>query len=428
MKKIVVILMFAVIATFSAKAERFWNSQVSISFQTFYDELSPYGDWLYTNDYGYVWRPFFDRPEDFRPYASNGDWAYTDYGWTWVSDYRWGWAPFHYGRWFFDDYLGWMWIPGTEWAPAWVSWGSYNDYWGWAPLGPNINVNINFNWIAPNTWWTFVPCRHFYGNRWRDYIYDRPVQVNYITNITNIYVDDDRRDNGRWFRGPRVNEVERYNRTRVRRMEVVESDSRENSRIDNGRLTVYRPRIEQERNNYRPSDSRFIENARTSARIGQQNPRSIDPGVNRTRNNDQERSNTRETDKYERRSGVNAGNNGRNSGVGTNGQGRREVNDGRNSQEQRQYQGAERRVSTQSENRKEIGVENRGVGRTNDISGRSANSVQQNNQNVEKRSDNNSSKQKKDVNTEKNNKVEAGRRVEKRDDTRSQSDRELRRR
>src|SRR5665213_1919979 len=65
--------------------------------QVFYDELSPYGQWIDYPDYGYVWQPNVDQ--DFRPYDTNGYWVYSDYGWTWVSNYSWGWAPFHYGNW-----------------------------------------------------------------------------------------------------------------------------------------------------------------------------------------------------------------------------------------------------------------------------------------------------------------------------------------
>src|SRR5690606_27333721 len=91
-----------------------------VSFQTFYDELSPYGQWIQDPQYGYVWVP--DVQDDFRPYSTNGRWAMTEYGNTWVSNYAWGWAPFHYGRWTFNNYYGWVWLPGTQWAPAWVSW------------------------------------------------------------------------------------------------------------------------------------------------------------------------------------------------------------------------------------------------------------------------------------------------------------------
>src|SRR5665647_1119392 len=76
------------------------SAQVSVSFQVFYDELSPYGYWVDNPDYGYVWVP--NVAPGFTPYGSNGYWVFTNEGWTWVSNYPWGWAPFHYGRWFYD--------------------------------------------------------------------------------------------------------------------------------------------------------------------------------------------------------------------------------------------------------------------------------------------------------------------------------------
>src|SRR5262249_59564660 len=72
-----------------------------------------------------------------RPY-SDGYWAYTDYGWTWVSYEDFGWATYHYGRWANLDDYGWVWFPGEDldWGPAWVSWRTGGDYIGWAPLAP----------------------------------------------------------------------------------------------------------------------------------------------------------------------------------------------------------------------------------------------------------------------------------------------------
>src|SRR5579864_406878 len=90
-----------------------------VSYQTFYDQLSPYGSWINYPGYGYVWVPNNVDPS-FSPYLTNGHWVYTDMGWAWVSDFDWGWGPFHYGRWLDDPYYGWLWVPGYDWAPAWV--------------------------------------------------------------------------------------------------------------------------------------------------------------------------------------------------------------------------------------------------------------------------------------------------------------------
>ena len=284
MKKITLFLFLSMVIVFSAEAHRYRNSQITISIQTFYDQLSPYGDWIYSPDNGYVWRPYFDTTESFRPYSSNGNWVYTDYGWTWASGYDWGWATFHYGRWDFDNYLGWTWIPGYEWAPAWVSWGSYDNYWGWAPMGPNVYVQSN--WYAPDPWWTFVPQNQFCSNNWNHYIYDRPIHVNRITHITNVYVDGNNHNNhNTWYNGPRVNDVERYSRSKVRRMEVAESQRPERTSVHNNRLNVYRPTVDAKRKDVRPTEFRNVEQARTGRKIEQTNARTNDPGANRTREN-----------------------------------------------------------------------------------------------------------------------------------------------
>jgi hypothetical protein len=108
--------------------------EVEISNDQFYDELAPYGDWVWYKG-GYVFVPG-DVDDRWRPYAV-GRWVYTDdYGWMWVSDEPFGWATYHYGRWGYGDDLGWYWVPGRVWAPAWVSWRRGPDYVVWAPLPP----------------------------------------------------------------------------------------------------------------------------------------------------------------------------------------------------------------------------------------------------------------------------------------------------
>jgi len=278
MKKIIFVLAFMMTTSICVEAHNYYNKHVTISVQTFYDALSPYGEWINTPEYGYTWRPYLDNPEGFRPYSTGGNWVYTDLGWTWVSDYRWGWATFHYGRWYFDDFLGWMWIPGNEWAPAWVTWGSYNDYWAWAPMGPNNQVNVNINWFAPHFWWTFVPCRHFYSNNWYSYIYTQPVQITNITYITNIYYGNNyRHNNGNWFYGPRVRDVERHMKTKVRKMQVVDTDKPDNLTVRNNRVNVYRPGVTNERVNVRPVKYRNVE----TVRADQKNLRSTETTTKR---------------------------------------------------------------------------------------------------------------------------------------------------
>jgi len=104
----------------------------------FHDVLAPYGSWIDTREHGRVWVPAQALVgPDFFPYMSDGTWVYTDRGWLFESLYSWGWAPFHYGRWAFAERIGWMWIPGEAWAPAWVDWRWGGGYVAWAPLPPS---------------------------------------------------------------------------------------------------------------------------------------------------------------------------------------------------------------------------------------------------------------------------------------------------
>ena len=181
-----------------------------ISFQTFYDELSPYGRWTRNPQYGSVWIP--DVPAGFQPYSTQGYWEVTEYGNTWVSDYDWGWAPFHYGRWSFDDYVGWFWIPDYEWGPAWVNWRSGGGYYGWAPLGPGMNFNVSVN--IPSFWWVFIPQRYISSPRWYNYCAPRNRVSHYYnqTVIINNYYENNNRT---YVYGPRRDEIERVTRREV---------------------------------------------------------------------------------------------------------------------------------------------------------------------------------------------------------------------
>src|SRR5260221_11826615 len=121
-------LLCAVVAPSPARA------QAEVSFDFFYDSLAPYGDWLEVGDYGPCWTPTNVDP-DWTPY-SDGYFAFTDGGWTWVSYEDFGGIVYHYGRWIHLYDGRWCWVPDYEWAPSWVSWRHSPEYIGWAPLPP----------------------------------------------------------------------------------------------------------------------------------------------------------------------------------------------------------------------------------------------------------------------------------------------------
>ena len=214
--------------------------QSNVSFQMFYDQLSPYGQWIDYPNYGYVWVP--DVGADFVPYSTDGHWVSTEYGWTWVSDYDWGWAPFHYGRWDFDNNYGWFWEPGTEWGPAWVSWRSSNGYYGWEPMGYGMSIGLSFG-RPYNDHWTYVR----YGD------FDRPNVNRYAVNrtynswlfknsspIRNTYSDRGR--NSTYVSGPKRADVQKNMGRKVSPVSIRDN-SRPGQNYSKGQLGIYRPKV-----------------------------------------------------------------------------------------------------------------------------------------------------------------------------------------
>ncbi len=210
----------------------------SISFRTFYEELSPYGGWITHPAYGSVWVP--DAGRDFQPYGTNGYWVMTEYGNTWVSDYPWGWAPFHYGRWFYDDYYGWAWVPGPEWGPAWVAWRSGGGYYGWAPLGPGVNIEVNI--VIPARHWVFVPQRYITYHQPYRYCAPRHQVVNIYHNSVHIH-NTYRTDNQVYVSGPHRDDIARATRREVPVYRVEEARRPGRTAARDGAVEVYRPRV-----------------------------------------------------------------------------------------------------------------------------------------------------------------------------------------
>ncbi|HSH94453.1 MAG TPA: DUF6600 domain-containing protein [Roseimicrobium sp.] len=120
---------------YRASADLEVSASVNISATAeFHAPLTPHGVWVEFGSYGRCWRPS-GVAVGWRPYVY-GHWVWTDCGWYWASDEPWAWACYHYGSWVYDSGQGWMWVPGVEWAPAWVSWRVGGGYCGWAPLHP----------------------------------------------------------------------------------------------------------------------------------------------------------------------------------------------------------------------------------------------------------------------------------------------------
>ena len=242
----------------------------SVSFQTFYDQLANQGTWVQTDQYGYVFQPTETNP-DWRPYTY-GHWVNTDAGMTWVSDDSFGWATDHYGRWVNLANYGWVWVPGSTWAPAWVSWRQGGDDVGWAPLPPDSSVGIDYYGgnsfdvglgflgfhigddcdtaygIGPECY-NFCPiayigdrdCWHHFRDRRDNFAY-----INETRNITNINVNRDRAGRFGHVRaeGPSVAALNARAHTRIANATLTSANRRDAAGLHGNTLAVYAPRID----------------------------------------------------------------------------------------------------------------------------------------------------------------------------------------
>ncbi|MDB6025947.1 MAG: hypothetical protein JWM68_2170 [Verrucomicrobiales bacterium] len=203
----------------------------------FYGALSPYGSWINIEGQGWAWQPnvVVSNP-GWQPYCDSGHWLWTDCGWYWASDYSWGWAPFHYGRWWRSPNWSWVWFPGQQWAPSWVTWRTYgNDYCGWAPLPPHSGfiggslsfrdsfVGLSFDFGLPVDCFTFVEFPFFFNHdfrhhrlshdRARQFFHRSSVVNNFATVNNNIVINN----------GVPVDRVRRSTGRSVRTIPVVDS-------------------------------------------------------------------------------------------------------------------------------------------------------------------------------------------------------------
>lgn len=216
----------------ASRTRRPGESAPAAGYSTFYTKLEPHGAWLETADYGYVWQPReAESSQSWRPYT-NGRWVYTDAGWTWISEEPFGWATYHYGRWTRLRGIGWVWVPGNEWAPAWVSWRKSNDYVGWAPLPPEARFDQRtgiHTWsdsyydVGPDQY-SFVPTREFGAQRIESTIVpsERNMTiVNQTTNVTNITYNNTTIVN----EGPNYDEVRAQSREPMQRFRLERNAS-----------------------------------------------------------------------------------------------------------------------------------------------------------------------------------------------------------
>jgi len=216
------------------------------SSRDFYEPLGPYGYWVDLPNYGRCWYPAYVG-SDWRPYGE-GHWEWTDQGWYWVSDEPWGWATYHYGRWVLDSYYGWVWVPGTEWGPAWVAWREGGGYVGWAPLPPAYDFAPTGFIVVEHVHWhprsfVFVEHRHFCGpiRRQHHHVNDIVI-INKTVNITKVEKVVNNNTTIIVNNGPSVTEIERTAPRKIERVSAADLWRQRSDRvIERGRREGVKP-------------------------------------------------------------------------------------------------------------------------------------------------------------------------------------------
>lgn len=252
-----------------------------VTYNVFYESLSPYGNWVQLPELGWVWQPTVSSVNpDWRPYGDGGRWFWSDYGWYWHSYYSWGWAPFHYGRWHWGN-PGWFWVPGRVWAPAWVAWRHDAAFCGWAALPPYCTwaPGVGFAWTNGRVGfgiglgaWSIAP----WGNFCDPFVYRAFLpghRAQQFVNNTSIQVGDGQSvnivgNNNRVIINNNVvsrEMVESRGRQEVRKVDITDArspvDSARNSRLaatgnsERPQIAAFRPEIRPAASGDRPAPS-----------------------------------------------------------------------------------------------------------------------------------------------------------------------------
>ena len=160
-----------------------WDPEDVAGIEVFREPLNQYGRWLQSPRWGVVFVP--NAPNGWRPYQ-NGQWLENRF---WLSADPWGWATDHYGRWGFDEAVGWVWVPDVTWGPSWVAWREADDVLGWAPIPPRVSWSVGFgfgsgfgydnfsSWYGPS--WVWVPRGNLYARGFGGRIYPWNTGINY---------------------------------------------------------------------------------------------------------------------------------------------------------------------------------------------------------------------------------------------------------
>lgn len=272
---------------------------LTVDYDYFYKELSPHGEWIEVNakDVGidikpgttsaetdaakllseilgvktvyaqtgeqlfnlFVWRPANELAKDmieesevkeYTPYA-NGQWVYTDQGWYFKANSPQEDLTTHYGRWTQDENLGWIWLPGKTYSPAWVDWRQNDEYVAWAPIPPatyieNDAVNVKEQ-ISENRY-TIVEKKSMMEPSVYKYRYQ------YVENKNKIMIKEMTKTDGVMIKektvinkGPDVTDIEKKTGKKIDVVKIKKVEKKEDSGYKDDAISVYNPEFKKVR-------------------------------------------------------------------------------------------------------------------------------------------------------------------------------------
>lgn len=200
----------------------------------------------------FVWRPTNDlaasmvignEDKEYVPY-NNGQWVNTDNGWYFKANTPQEDLTSHYGRWAYDPNVGWVWLPGKVWSPAWVEWRENADYVAWAPIPPGsyIQNDAITTTIVNENRYTVVEKRSFIEPSVYKYRYQ------YVENKNKIMIKEMTKTDGVMIKnktvinkGPEVSGIEKVSGKKIEQYKIKKTDKPEGTGITAQEIDVYNP-------------------------------------------------------------------------------------------------------------------------------------------------------------------------------------------
>jgi hypothetical protein len=204
----------------------------------------------------FVWRPATEllnkeikesgeEPPPYVPY-NNGQWLYTDEGWYFKGETPQKEITSHYGRWAQDPNLGYVWLPGKTFSPAWVEWRENTDYVAWAPIPPGTYIeNDAVNVPAANEdRFTVVEKKNFTEPSVSKYRYQT------VENKNKIMIKEMTKKDGVMIKnktvinkGPDVSDIEKSSGKKIETVKVKKYDKKENVVSSKNEVGVFTPQF-----------------------------------------------------------------------------------------------------------------------------------------------------------------------------------------